>query len=52
MSEATKKMLADIREAKKAGTYVKLTAEEKKARAREQAKARRASKKAAMQVLQ
>ena len=51
MSEATKKLLADIHEAKKTGTYVKPTAEEKKARAKEQAKARQASKKAAMQVL-
>ena len=40
MSEATKKLLADICEAKKTGTYVKPTAEEKKARAKEQAKAR------------
>ena len=46
MSEATKVLLASIREAKKAGTYVAPTPEQRRAVANLKAKARRLAKKA------
>ena len=46
MSKATKVMLAAIREAKKAGTYVAPTPEQRRAAANLKAKARRLAKKA------